>query len=82
MPPKLAKWGQQIDYRTIPNNTPEQVQALVTSLQDLAYRIKPLMDAHKHPQAELLVGQLRDDLRTWRLKVEDQFHGWAEDPAA
>ena len=82
LPPKLAKWGQQIDYRTFPNNTPEQVQALVANLQDLAYRIKPLVDAHKHPQAELLVSQLRDDLRTWRLKVEDQFHGWAEDPTA
>jgi hypothetical protein len=82
LPPKLAKWGQQIDYRTFPNNTPEQVQALVTSLQDLAYRIKTLVDARKHPQAELLVSQLRNDLRTWRLKVEDQFHGWTEDPAA
>jgi hypothetical protein len=82
LPPKLAKLGKQIDYRTFPNNTPEQVQALVANLQDLAYRIKPLVDAHKHPQAELLVSQLRDDLRTWRLKVEDQFHGWAEDPTA
>jgi hypothetical protein len=82
LPPKLAKLGKQIDYRTFPNNTPEQVQALVVNLQDLAYRIKPLVDAHKHPQAELLVSQLRDDLRTWRLKVEDQFHGWAEDPTA
>ncbi|MDH3835018.1 MAG: hypothetical protein OES34_12785, partial [Nitrosopumilus sp.] len=35
-----------------------------------------------HPQAELLVSQLHDDLRTWRIKVEDQFHRWSEDPTA
>jgi len=82
LPEKLAKCEQHIDYRTFPNNTPEQVQALVTSLQDLAYRIKALVDVRKLPQAELLVSQLRDDLRTWRIKVEDQFHGWSEDPTA
>lgn len=82
LPEKLAKCGQHIDYRTFPNNTPEQVQALVTSLQDLAYWIKTLVDARKHPQGELLVSQLHDDLRTWRIKVEDQFHGWSEDPTA
>jgi uncharacterized membrane protein YccC len=82
LPATLAKWGKQIDYRTFPNNTPEQVQALVTSLQDLAYKIKALEDAREYPQAEVLVSQLRDDLRTWRVKVEDQFHGWSEDPTA
>jgi uncharacterized membrane protein YccC len=82
LPEKLAKCEQHIDYRTFPNNTPEQVQVLVTSLQDLAYWIKTLVDARKHPQGELLVSQLHDDLRTWRIKVEDQFHGWSEDPTA
>ena len=82
LPEKLAKCVQHIDYRTFPKVTPEQVQALVTSLQDLAYRIKALVDVRKHPQAELLVSQLHDDLRTWRIKIEDQFHRWSEDPTA
>lgn len=80
LPEKLAKCGQHIDYRTFPNNTFEQVQALVTNLQDLAYRIKTLVDARKHPQAELLVSHLRDDLQTWCIKLGDQFHRWSEDP--
>jgi hypothetical protein len=82
LPQKLAKYGQHIDYQTFFNNTLEQVQTLVTSLQDLSYRIKMLRDAHQHPQAELLARQLGDDLRTWRKKVVDQFHGWSEDPTA
>jgi len=80
LPPKLAKWGQQIDYRTFPNNTPEQVQALVANLQDLAYRIKMLVDARQSPQAELLVSRLHDDLRTWRIRLENRFHRWSENP--
>ncbi len=36
LPEKLRTLGQQIDHRTLPENTPEQVQALVTSLFGLA----------------------------------------------
>ena len=82
LPPKLAKWGQRIDYRTFPNNSPEQVQALVTSLQALAYRIKALVDARQYPEAEQLVRQLHDDLRSWRIRIENLFHRWSENPTA
>ena len=80
IPEKLAKWGKQIDYRTFPNNTPEQVQALVTSLQALAYRIKALVDAREYQQAEPLLRLLHDDLRAWRIRLENRFHRWAENP--
>ncbi len=82
LPPKLAKWGQRIDYRTFPNNSPKQVQALVTSLQALAYRIKALVDARQYPEAEQLVRQLHDDLRSWRIRIENLFHRWSENPTA
>ena len=80
IPEKLAKCGKQIDYRIFPNNTPEQVQALVTSLQALAYRIKALVDAREYQQAEPLLRLLQDDLRAWRIKLENRFHRWAENP--
>jgi uncharacterized membrane protein YccC len=80
IPEKLVKCGKQIDYRTFPNNTPEQVQALVTSLQALAYRIKALVDAREYQQAEPLLRLLHDDLRAWRIKLENRFHRWAENP--
>jgi len=76
----LAKWEKQIDYRTLPKNTPEQVQALVTSLQDLAYRIKALVDAREYQQAEPLLRLLHDDLRAWRIRLENLFHRWSENP--
>jgi uncharacterized membrane protein YccC len=80
LPEKLAKWEKQIDYRTFPNNTPEQVQALVTSLQALAYRIKALVDAREHQQAGPLLRLVHDDLRAWRIRVENRFRRWSENP--
>jgi len=80
LPEKLAKWEKQIDYRTFPNNTPEQVQTLVTSLQTLAYRLKTLVDAREYPQAELLLRLVHDDLRAWCIRHENLFHRWSENP--
>jgi uncharacterized membrane protein YccC len=78
VPAKLAACGQQIDYRTFPANTPEQVQALVTSLYALANRIKDLADACGASQAELVKKQLLEDLRDWRQVIEGRFQLRAE----
>jgi hypothetical protein len=80
LPEKLAKWEKQIDYRTFPNNTPEQVQTLVTSLQTLAKRLKALVDAREYPQAEPLLRLVHDDLRAWCIRHENLFHRWSENP--
>jgi uncharacterized membrane protein YccC len=81
LPEKLAKWEKQIDYRTFPNNTPEQVQTLVKSLQALAFQIKALVDVREYRQAEPLLTLLHDDLRSWRTVLENLFHRWSENPA-
>ena len=82
LPPKLAVWGAKIDYRAFPDNTREQVQALVTALDALAMRIKVLVDAGEHRQADLLVRELSNDVRPWRVLVQEQFRLWAENPAS
>ena len=75
-------YGRKIDHRTFPDHTPEQIEALVTALQALALRFKALVDAGEYPQADLLVRELRDDVRGWRLLVEEQCRLWAENPEA
>ena len=80
LPEKLALWGQHIDYRTFPANTPEQVQALVRDLQALAYLIRELVEVREYPQADLLVRELSDDLLAWRILIENRFQLWAENP--
>ncbi len=82
LPPKLSAWGGQIDHRLFPGTTPEQVETLVKSLHVLAYRIKDLLNARENPQSTLLVRELIDDVRAWRLAIEALFQNWSDDPAS
>jgi uncharacterized membrane protein YccC len=81
IPAKLTVLGQRIDYGMLSGQKPEQVQALVTSLEAIAYRIKELGDVRELPQADLLVTAVLDDLRAWRLIAQEQLRLWADGPA-
>ena len=50
------------------------------SLNVLAFRIKYLRDARENPQSTLLVRELIDDVRAWRMAIEELFQGWSENP--
>ena len=80
LPGKLAACGQKIDYRAFPANTPEQVQALVSSLYVLTFQIKDLVEAHGYPQAELVEKHLLDDLRAWHQVIEARWQRRGDDP--
>ena len=80
LPGKLAACGQKIDYRALPANAPEQVQALVSSLYVLAFQIKDLVDAHGYPQAKLAEKHLLDDVRAWHQVIEARLQRRADDP--
>jgi ElaB/YqjD/DUF883 family membrane-anchored ribosome-binding protein len=82
LPQKLRALGGQIDHRLFPGATPEQVQMLVNSLQALALRLKDLADMRKHPQATSLVQELLDDVRAWRMAIQELFQKWSDDPAS
>jgi len=73
LPGKLAACGGKIDYRVLPATTLEQVQDLVSSLYVLAFRIKELVEAGAHPQAELVRERLRDDLQSWHQVIAARF---------
>jgi hypothetical protein len=81
LPDKLAALGKRIDYRLLSGQTAEQVQAVATSLQAVAYRIKDLVDARNSPLNDLLVAAVIDDVRAWRILAQEQFRLWADDPA-
>ncbi len=79
---KLAIASSMIDCRAFPGNTPERVQSLALSLQQLALRIRVLVDARDYPQADPLVRHLSNDTRQWRSLIQDLFQLWISDPAA
>jgi uncharacterized membrane protein YccC len=78
VPGKLAACGRQIDYRMLPETTPQQVQALVTNLYALAHRINDLVEAGGVAQAELVERHLLDDLRDWGQVIEERFRRRAD----
>jgi uncharacterized membrane protein YccC len=81
LPDKLAALVPRIDYRLLPGQTAEQVQAVANRLQAIAYRIKDLVDARNAPQNDLLVAAVIEDVRAWRMLAQKQFRLWTEDPA-
>ena len=82
LPAKLATWGGQIDHDKFPRNTAERTEAIVASVRILAYRVEDLLEARRAPQASLLVRELRDDVRAWRVVIERGFKRWSEHPEA
>ena len=80
LPAKLAAWVKFIDHTSFPENTPEQIQAMVTSVQSLVYRLEQLMEAGEVRQAEQLARDLREDVRSWHLGIQSTFGRWAQHP--
>jgi uncharacterized membrane protein YccC len=81
LPQKLALWGGKIDHQLFPDNSPELVQALVISLDAFALRLEALAGMRDLPQADLLVRELLEDVRAWRLIAEQHLRLWAQNPA-
>jgi len=82
LPRKLGAWARFIDTRVLRATSPAQIQALVTSLQSLAYRIEELLEARASPHAELIIQELLQDIRGWRLRAQEVFQRLSKDPAS
>jgi hypothetical protein len=81
LPTKLGAWGQFIDTGSHSDTTVQQVQAMVTNMQALTYRIQELLEVRGQPQASFLVQQLHDDMTDWRVILQKAFQRLSEDPA-
>jgi hypothetical protein len=82
LPTKLGGWARFIDSKALPGTSPQQVQAVLTSLQPLSYRMNELLKERGSSQAPFLVQELQSDVRAWRVKVQETFQRLSEDPAA
>ena len=60
LPTKIATWVKSIDQNHFPGNTPEQVQALVTSTQSLVYRLDQFLDTGVVYRTENVCLELRE----------------------
>ena len=81
LPQKLERWGKKIDYTLLPGTSPAQIEALVGALRALALRMRELETTRGCPQSDLLIKELLDDVRAWRLVIESIFRNWSVSPA-
>ena len=79
---KLGGWARFIDSKALPGTSTQQVQAVLTSLQALSYRMNELLEERGSSQAPFLVQELQSDVRAWRVKVQETFQCLAEEPDA
>ncbi len=82
LPSKLGVWARFIDSTSLPGTSPQQVQAVLTSLQALCYRMNELLAERGSSPAPSLVQELQSDVLAWRVKVQEIFQRLAEEPDA
>jgi hypothetical protein len=81
LPVKLLKWGKFINPKKFPGAPPGRIQAIVASLQVIVYRMEDLIEARAAPHAEVIVRELTEDVRAWRLVIEESCRRWSDRPA-
>ncbi len=80
LPGKLHNWGRQIDPKKFPKATPGQIEDMIACFQVLVYRLEDLIETRQAPQAEVLVRELIEDVRAWRIVIVDGCRQFAKDP--
>jgi hypothetical protein len=58
------------------------MQALVDSLQALAYRMQELIEIRATPQSQVLARELLSQVRAWRVGLQDIFCNLSQHPEA
>jgi hypothetical protein len=82
VPGQLAIWGSALPAAALGQSTTESVQALVDSVQALAYRMQDLIETRATPQSQVLVRELRAQVRAWRVGLQDIFRNLSQHPEA
>jgi hypothetical protein len=82
VPGKLAIWGSALAAAALGQSTTEQAQALVDSLQALAYRMQDLIETHATPQSQVLARELLSQVHAWRVGLQDIFCNLSQHPEA
>jgi hypothetical protein len=72
LPTKLGVWGKQID--------PVRLDEIVSRIQNFAQRTAGLLAMRPTQQARLVVKELGNEERAWRLMLERGLKDWSERP--
>ncbi len=82
LPGKLGAWAKVIGAKAATGTSPQQLEALVASLQPLTRSLQALLREGRRPQAQMLRDAMSEDFRTWRQAVQSGLHRLSENPEA
>jgi uncharacterized membrane protein YccC len=82
LPVKITGWAKGIGPGLFPDNTPDKVQELATSLQMLAYRLDELLDSGHTSQRQTALKQMGVDFKYWQKSLERTFVLLEHEPEA
>jgi len=82
LPKKLGIWARFIDSKVLLGTSPQHIQAVLTSLQALSYRMQELIAESGSAQSPFLVQELQSEIKAWRVKVEETLQGLSVVPDA
>jgi len=73
IPTKLGGWAKFLDTKALPGTDAQNVQALLSRLQDLAGRISELIEARSSLRNQYLINELGDDAMDLRQNLQAAF---------
>ena len=82
VPQKLGAWARCIDTKFLSDTSPQQIQAMVSGLQSLSFRVQALDKERDKPQSPFLVKELFEDVHTWCLRSKETFEHLSVDPTS
>jgi hypothetical protein len=82
VPGQLAIWGSSLPAAALGQSSTEEMQALVDSVQALAYRMQDLIETRATPQSQMLARELGSQVHAWRVGLQDIFRNLSQHPEA
>jgi hypothetical protein len=82
VPGQLGIWGSALPAAALGQSSTEEMQALVDSLQAVAYRMQDLIDTRATPQSQMLPRELLSQVHAWRVGLQDIFRNLSQHPEA
>jgi hypothetical protein len=82
LPAKLGAWARFLDFKLLPGTSPQQVQGIVASLQELTGRIRELHEERSSCQTSFVAQELCEQISSWRLSARNAFAQLGSDPVS
>jgi hypothetical protein len=82
LPEKIGRWFSALPRAALGKGSPEDARNLAGDLQALGDRMRELVEMRKLPQSAAIRRELIEEVRAWRLAIQEILRRLAADPAS